>query len=140
MIQVDKITNLNYLLGVPCICSTLLSYRHNSLFEEVGRKPVLQSADKISKLTFWSDNIIYIVCFLQNALTWLQKTEMDSFWAGLIFEQLWSYILGAGSEYQHPPECTVFLCDGDGVPITPTWQSVTDKKVIAEEVPKTRFW
>lgn len=36
---------------------------------------------------------------------------MDPFWAGLIYEHTWSYMLGAGVNYTHPDECKVFTCD-----------------------------
>ena len=65
----------------------------------------------------------------QRALKWLQTTDVDGFWAGLIFEQLWSYILGAGTEYRHPDECTVFMCTPEGAAIIPRWETVGSRKL-----------
>ena len=65
---------------------------------------------------------------MQKALAWLQNSELDPFWAGLIFEQLWSYIFGAGVEYKHPAECTVFACDQGGAPIVPRWEAICPRK------------
>lgn len=48
--------------------------------------------------------------FYQGLLRWLRVSEMDSFWAGLIFEHTWSYIFGAGTNYTHPPDCKFSHC------------------------------
>jgi len=64
----------------------------------------------------------------QGLLEWLQSGSMDSFWAGLIFEQTWSYIFGAGTEYRHPQECNMFLCDGNGEAVVPDWRLVMHLK------------
>ena len=71
-------------------------------------------------LLLLSDSLV-----VQKALAWLQNTELDAFWAGLIFEQLWSYIFGAGVEYAHPAECTVFACNQGGAPATPSWEAIS---------------
>ena len=60
---------------------------------------------------------------LQACLRWLQNKELDTFWAGLVFESAWSYIFGAGANYTPPPDCSMFACDSDGNSIVPVWES-----------------
>lgn len=67
----------------------------------------------------------------QDALRWLQVSEMDSFWAGLIFEHTWALVFGAGPRYLHPDECTVFACDPAGKPVTPPWETLVSPRPTA---------
>lgn len=61
---------------------------------------------------------------LQGCLRWLQQTDHDYFWAGLVFEHMWAYIIGGQQKYVHPEECEVFTCDSDGNPYMPAWESL----------------
>ncbi len=70
--------------------------------------------------TWWS--------LAQGLLQWLQRDSMDGFWAGLIFEQTWSYIFGAGPTYQHPEECAMYMCDPGGEAVVPDWRAVVHKR------------
>ena len=58
---------------------------------------------------------------VQKQLLWMQRTSMDPFWAGLIYEHLWSYILGVGTNYTQPADCTILKCDGSGQPLISPW-------------------
>ena len=49
----------------------------------------------------------------QAGIHWLQRTELESFLAGLIYEYAWSYIFGAGVKYVPPSECETYYCLGD---------------------------
>lgn len=41
----------------------------------------------------------------------MQRTSMDPFWAGLIYEHLWSFIFDKGANYTQPAECETFNCE-----------------------------
>lgn len=126
------------LVPVFILSLDILAFRHHTIPFQVLRFSLTWWVFLYDKLL--SNDFLLV----QGILSWLQTTDVDSFWAGLIFEQLWSYIFGAGTEYKHPAECTVFICN-DGIPSLPPFQSSTQQMAIlnslmSRESSKTKVW